>query len=103
MLKKRLGIESIERDWPYSLKLFFKIPSILIIPKECREIGRWTFIGCEKLKKVIIPESVEYIGYRPFRNCKNATIILKKPKKDFKEIDDWAFEGCKDVEEEVGN
>jgi len=132
MLKKKLGIEGIERDHDWgsinvtALKLLYKIPSTLVIPDGCEKIGSWSFemcpwlkkvtipesvkiIGtgafwdCERLKKVIIPESVEVIKRDAFCYCSRATIILKKAESEFKEIGKDAFRECKDVKEEIRN
>ena len=47
MLKKRLGLEAIERDNSFtggvSVKTYFKIPSTLIIPEGCEKIGAGAF------------------------------------------------------------
>jgi len=128
MLKKRLGVEAVERkwDWNNKLLLLFKIPSTLVIPESCERIGNcafyycqklrkviisegvmWirsrAFMGCCKLEEVVIPESVEWIGYAAFNRCEKATIILKKPKNDFESIGDHAFNGCRHVKEKVGS
>ena len=60
MLKKKLGIEAIERSW--ILKCYFKISSTLTIPEGCVKIGGFTFCNCERLREVIIPEGVVKIG-----------------------------------------
>ena len=105
MLKKKLGIEAIEGDLynDEELTKYFKIPSTLTIPEGCVRIGNFAFWRCEELEKVVIPKSVGWIGLHAFWGCKNATIILKKHKKDFEEIDELAFYGCKDVKEKVRN
>ena len=43
------------------------------------------------------------IGGEAFRGCWSATIILKKPKKNFEKIGYKAFDSCKDVKEKVRN
>ena len=104
MLKKKLGPEAVERDWSWyikRLKDYFKISSTLNIPEGCEHIGGYAFLGCDWLKRVEVPESVDVINYRSFWGCINATIILKKPEKDFDYIDQEAFLGCRDVKEEV--
>lgn len=136
MLKKKLGFEAIEKDsWTlgvigYSkIGLYFKIPSTLVIPDGCKWVGDWAFWRCKKLRKVVIPESVKviedfafkecrdleeveipksvrWIGEEAFEGCKKATIILKKLKNEFKEIQLRVFSGVKDVryaKEEVRN
>ena len=128
MLKKRLGINAIERDWLLSkiinIETYFKIPSSLIISRSCEIIGDRVFQGCDGLKKVVIPESVkkigngafewsgklrkveipksvEWIGNLAFAYCDNATIILQKPKRKFKFIGNCAFYCIKNVEEKT--
>lgn len=96
MLKKRLGVEAIERKWIHCVSNigdYFKIPSTLIISDRCVKIGKYAFFKCN-LKKVIIPRSVKSIEYCAFDGCDNAVIILEKPKRTFKY---WAFGSCKDV------
>ena len=125
MLKKKLGVEVIERVWDSSITDYFKISSTLIIQFGCKKVGNFAFDGCLGLKKVIIPSSVEEIGFCAFRNCHDlkkavipesvveieewafsycwrATIILQKPKNKYK-LGLCALWDCKDVKEEVGN
>ena len=104
MLKKKLGVEAIEeKDWSVEyMSNYYKIPSTLIIPDGCKKIEDYAFCDCWWLKKVKIPESVEIIGYAAFYNCRNATIILKKPR-SFKVIAQTAFLRCKDVKGEMRN
>ena len=101
MLKKKLGINAIESDW--SLRKYFKIPSSLIIPEGCVRIASWAFYDCSWLERVDIPKSVKWIGDCAFNKCKNATIILKKPEKNFKKIGWSAFYNVKDVKEKIRN
>lgn len=125
MLKKRLGVEAIERDyWSWFITARFKISSTLVIPEGCKRVGCHSFSGCRelrnivipesvkfietsafcgcyKLEEVIIPESVEAIGYYAFERCKRATIILRKLKSEFRFIGLFAFDGCRDVKEKV--
>ena len=105
MRKKKLGINAIERDWSWARELTrrFKISSTLIIPDDCKRIGIAAFAGCRNLRKVVIPKSVEWIDYDAFWGCEEATIILKKHKKDFKRIGNCALNGVRDVKEEVRN
>ena len=121
MLKKKLGAEAIEWSWGSD---FFKIPSTLTIPDGCKRIGNSIFYNCTSLKEVIISEGCEEIGYKAFwgcarlkkveipksveiikewafKNCSNATIILKKPKEEFKGFGFDVFYDCKDVKEEI--
>ena len=95
MLKKRLGVEAIERDG--CKRTCFKISSTLIIPEECVRIGWSSFWRCERLKKVNIPRSVKKLEHYAFWGCRKATIILKKPRSKFEFFGDDVFKGCKDV------
>lgn len=92
MLKKRLGIEAIERGRFWSYRIPFKVSPTLIIPEGCREIGGYAFYECEGMKEVIIPESVVRIERYAFADCKN----LRKVDipESVKEIGDYAFAGC---------
>lgn len=126
MLKKRLGIEGIERNWGwcYNLKNYYKTISTLIIPEGVKVIGYHAFdcyrdlrkvvipgsvevispsafYNCKELEEAIIPESVDWIGYEAFYDCSEAIIILRKRREDFALIGINAFKNCKDVKEEV--
>lgn len=106
MLKKKLGINAIERNYFHfnaCSEDFFKLPSTLIIPEGCKWIGYAAFYCCINLRKVVIPESVTDIGEDAFCGCKEAIIILKKPEHKFEFIGENALDDCKDVKEEVRN
>ena len=106
MLKKKLGINAIERNYFHFNACsddFFKIPFKLSIPESCEKIGYAAFWYCKELREVIIPESVEEIGDKAFCGCYNATVILKKPEHKFEFIGENALDDCKDVKEEVRN
>ena len=106
MLRKKLGIEGIEIDWIDrfgSIRNYFKIPSTLVIPKGCEKIGRYAFLCCDMLEKVVIPESVDEISGEAFCHCYKATIILQKPRNKFEYFGTYAFVGCKDVKVEIRN
>lgn len=96
MLKKKLGINAIERDWSCGNRLvwFFKIPSSLVIPEGCEKIGDWAFWCCRELEKAVIPKSVKVIKYKAFYDCYNAVVIITKPSI---EIETCVFLGCKAV------
>lgn len=130
MLKKRLGLEVIERSH-LRTRCYFKIPSSLIIPESCKNIGSSAFENCISLKEVVISGSVEWIGKYAFEDCwwlrkvvipgnvkiiednafwgcEEATIMImnKSSEKDFKYLGRKAFSDCKEVsyvKEEVGN
>lgn len=94
MLKKKLGVEAIERDWnvvfnPYC---YYNIPSTLIIPDGCKSIGNSAFYCCGNLKKVEIPRSVKDIGKFAFEKCNIGEIEIPN---GCTWIDDYAFWECK--------
>ena len=64
------------------------------------KIGNSTFQDCKMLKEVSIPGSVDYIGYCAFEGCETATIILRKPKNEFKDTGSLVFD-VRDVKEET--
>ena len=55
----------------------------LVISNTVTRIGRYAFCGCSSLKKVTIPKSVKYIGYRSFYECRGITIYYEGT------IDEW--------------
>ena len=117
MLKKKLGIEAVEKDWIDrigNIKNHFKVPSTLIIPEECKRIGKWALYNCRKLEKVVIPKSVckiydyafaacgnireveffgKRVGYSSFRDCHNLVSIIFS--ENIKAIDAHGFWGCR--------
>lgn len=95
MLKKKLGIEAIEKDWLRRnnvIKDYFKISSTLNIPEGVKRIGDWAFSGCEWLREVIMPPTLERIGGCSFYNC----VKLEKLKvpESLKWVGYFAFEYC---------
>lgn len=93
MLKKKLGISAIERNWPNDddeLKDYYKVPSTLIIPEGVEEIGQFAFWECDRLEKVIISRSVEEIGFKAFFGCIELKEIVIP--EGVKEIREEAFE-----------
>ena len=94
MLKKKLGIEGIEkgRFWGYRI-FIFKVPPILIIPEGVESIGYHAFDDCMNLKEVIIPEGVKEIGKGAFADCKNLRKVEIPESVEL--IMDYAFVGCR--------
>lgn len=94
MLKKRIGIEAIEKYWSWSKRLsnYFKIPTTLIIPDGCEKIGNRVFECCEKLKEVVISRSVKSIGTCSFGGCNRLEEVIIP--ENVESIGDHAFEGC---------
>ena len=65
--------------------------------KSLKIIDRACFSDCEALKDIILPNTLEEIGFRAFYNCVN----LKKINlpSSLKYIDAWAFQNCESLEE----
>ena len=97
MLKKRIGIEAIEKDW--SLRKYFKIPTSLIIPEGCGNVGTWTFYFCDNIEKVVIPKSVRWIGEGAFEWCRSLKEV--EISNGCKRIGARVFAGCMKIEEIV--
>lgn len=100
MLKKKLGVEAVEMDWPddnEELKDYFKVSSTLIVSEGVERVGDYAFWGCKKLKRVIIPKSVEEIGYKAFFEC----IELEEVEipEGVRDIGKSAFEKCRILKE----
>ena len=100
MLKKRLGIEAIEREW-YDNFIFncFKIPTTLIIPENCRLIGYSAFQNCKMLEEVKIPRFTKTISYCAFLDCSNLKEVVIS--EGVENIGDEAFRGCKRLREVI--
>ena len=95
MLKKKLGLEVIEREGLW-VNPYFKIPSTLVIPEGVKKIGLYTFSDCEKLEKVLIPKSVKYIMFGAFLDCKKLREVVIP--ENIEEIGGIAFAGCWNAE-----
>lgn len=89
MLKKKLGIEGIERRL---VRYYYKIPSTLVIPEGCKRIGSGAFSGCKELEKVEISEGVKSIGTCSFQGCRNLKKVIIPG--SVEEIGNYAFYGC---------
>lgn len=99
MLKKRLGIDAIERNWENNcINDYFKLPSTLIIPEGCWWIGYRAFWGCVRLEKVVISKSVKDIGSFAFYGCKNARVFIKNKNTT---MGVCVFADCRDVKEKI--
>lgn len=104
MLKKKLGLEAIEvdRSWnsvpvrTIALRLLYKIPSTLIIPKDCDRIGKSAFCNCKGLEKVVISEGVKSIGVCAFQGCWYLKEVIIPG--SVEEIGDYAFYGCESAD-----
>lgn len=94
MLKKKLGLNAIERDWNvvFNPRYYYNIPSTLAIPDGCKRVGNSAFRDCSKLKKVEIPGSVKDIGRFAFEKCNIGEIKIPN---SCVWIDDYAFWECK--------
>lgn len=97
MLKKKLGINAIERKKFASS--YFKIPPTLNIPKGCEKIGLGAFYGCSRLEKVVIPKSVVDIGVSAFEDCKNLRDVVIPG--SVERIRNYAFKGCVKLEKVI--
>lgn len=100
MLKKKLGVEAVEMDWPddvEELKDYYKVPTTIIIPPGCERIGDFAFWECEKVKEVIIPKGVEEIGYKAFFECTELEEV--EIPEGVRNVGKSAFEKCRILKE----
>ena len=119
MLKKKLGVEAIEKDWyTVCIRNYFKIPADLIIPEGCERIGKWALYNCNNLEKVVIPKSVckiydyafaacenireveffgKRVGYSSFRECYSLVSVIFS--ENIKAINSHAFWYCKKLQD----
>lgn len=51
---------------------------VITLPEGLESVGSYAFSDCPKLDISYWPESLEYIGYRAFRNTNISTLILGK-------------------------
>ena len=100
MLKKRLGIEAIERNWGNRKPIpsYYKIPSTLTIPEGCEKIGMRAFQDCNVLERLKIPGSVKSIGVWSFLRCYGLKEVVISESRDYVAINYSAFYLCKNLE-----
>jgi hypothetical protein len=69
----------------------------VVLPDSLEYIGWWAFAGCKDLVKVIIPSSVQRICQQAFFGCTSLREI--GPLNDTIEIENTAFAGCASLPE----
>lgn len=76
-VKIRIGenVKSIPDNFLYAAGPLDVISIEYLNQSQCTYIGEYAFYGMENLKKIIIPEKVEWIGNQAFNYCYNATEI----------------------------
>lgn len=79
---------------------YFKIPTSIIIPGNCRRIGPWAFC-CTGLKDVVILDGCEKIGEAAFKDCYNLEKV--EIPESVVEIRDFAFRGCEKLKRVVAD
>ena len=76
----------------HELVFFSRTASSATFPKSVEEIGEGAFMGCNSLKKVIVPGNVRRVGALAFASCRNLSSVEFLP--GVQEIDDRAFAYC---------
>ena len=89
------GIKIIGERSFYKSKKLKKI----ILPDSLEKIEASAFSGCENLEEIILPRNLKHIDYRAFADCKRLKRIVIP---DNVESIDWgAFSGCENLEEVI--
>lgn len=63
-----------------------------LIPEGTTELCDYSFCGCSELERVVIPNSVKYIGYCSFHGCENLLSVTIP--EGMEKIEDYAFTDC---------
>ncbi|MFI3201097.1 MAG: leucine-rich repeat domain-containing protein [Eubacteriales bacterium] len=71
----------------------------VILPETLEGIGDYAFCGCKNLKQIQIPKHLEYIGDGAFQNCTQLKNLLLP---DHLRIRHSAFRGCKNLHDDQG-
>ena len=69
------------------------------IPDSVKYVGEYTFAGCEKLRRVVMPPGLDDIKDNTFRWCKSLQDIVFP--RTLERIGREAFEGCESLKEVV--
>ena len=67
------------------------------IPDTIKDIGDYAFYGNVDLEEIVIPKSVETVGYKAFGKCYPTKIICEVEEKPSKWNRDWAY-GTSDIQ-----
>ncbi len=67
------------------------------IPDGVKAIGEKAFEGCEELKEVVFPASLQHIGAAAFRNCLALSAIVFGHGSHVISIEEYAFSGCRSL------
>lgn len=89
-----VNLTSFENDKPIPA---FTNPAItaVIFGSEVRRIPDNAFAGCNSLRAISIPETVEYIGYRAFADCRSIETVTIPT--HVTSIGGQAFSGCNNL------
>lgn len=77
MLKKKLGIEGIERRL---VRYYYKIPSTLVIPGDCKKIGKSAFYSCESADVLIMTSERKFrsLGRLALNDCLTVSYVKEE-------------------------
>lgn len=97
---RKIQIFRIPLSWTkttYAMLKDCKLLKKVEIPKgsKLRIIRDETFNGCSSLKEIVLPETLEEIGYKAFANCTSLTHLWIPKKVAY--IHYQAFSGCKNL------
>jgi len=71
----------------------------IVLPHTLQRIERDMFIGCSSLENIVIPESVTFIGRLAFNNCQNLSELVIP--ESVEQIEGYAFNRCTNLKKVV--
>ena len=90
---------NIEEDRVNGIKISGEGEIHVVIPEGVVGIEMESFFGKKQIVSVVIPASVEYIGYHAFVNCESLERIEFQENSALTDIHTAAFEGCSSLTE----
>lgn len=69
------------------------------VPAGTLRIGEGAFAGCRRLRRIVLPDTVSYIGARAFMDCEQLESVTCSSGSRLVRIDKYAFAGCTSLAE----
>lgn len=89
--------QSVKKISPRQYAERSRLREVRFLPgSKCTAIGDYAFLGCDSLKRINLPESLQSLGEGAFRDCKSLEYIVIPVK--IKKIPAQLFRGCSALE-----